>query len=143
MKTPKDPRHQARRLAISVLYAIENSHDQGAPEIPQLIITSKENLEIEEYDHEMVDNILSGVSANSDKLREIISNCSIDWKLDKIYKIDLAILLAAIWELLNTKSPSKVIIDEAVELAKEFGEVESPKFINGILAGVLKKYGQQ
>lgn len=143
MKTPKDPRHQARRLAISVLYALENSQPDEKPSIPLLISTVSENLEIEEYDHEILQKIINGVQADAGNLKEIIANCSIDWKLDKIYKIDLAILLAAVWELLNTKNPSKVIIDEAVELAKEFGEQESPKFINGILAGVLKKYGQQ
>lgn len=143
MKTPKDPRHQARRLAISVLYALENSQKEITPDIQELISTVQENLEIDEYDQQILESILNGVQANSENLKEIIANCSIDWKLDKIYKIDLAILLAAIWELLNTKNPSKVIIDEAVELAKEFGEQESPKFINGVLAGVLKKYGQQ
>lgn len=61
-----------------------------------------------------------------------------EWPLGKIAKIDLAILRVAVHELLEHKEPEKVIIDEAVELAKEFGNDHSPKFVNGVLGTILK-----
>lgn len=62
------------------------------------------------------------------------------WPIDKINKVDLAILRIAIWEIENAKdTPAKVIIDESIELAKEFGAKSSPSFINGVLGTVIKE----
>lgn len=62
------------------------------------------------------------------------------WPLAKINRIDLAILRAAIGELLiHPETPPKVVIDEAIELAKEFGSEASPSFINGVLGTAIKK----
>jgi N utilization substance protein B len=61
------------------------------------------------------------------------------WPLDKINKVDLAILRVALWELIyQSHTPPKVVIDEAVELAKEFGADHSPSFVNGVLGSALK-----
>jgi N utilization substance protein B len=63
-----------------------------------------------------------------------------EWPLDKIAKIDLAILRLASFELLVAKTePPKVIIDEAIELAKAYGNENSSKFINGVLGAILKE----
>ncbi len=71
---------------------------------------------------------------------KVIAKAAPDWPVGKIARIDLAILRLALWELLIVKKePAKVIIDEAVELAKEYGNDHSPKFINGALGTVLKK----
>ncbi len=139
MKTSNDPRHQARRLAISIIYSSEVSNPTALI-VPtdEIVETSKEGLEIDRYDKDMLLSILSGVNAHKAEIREIILKNSIDWAIDKIYKIDLSILYSAIWEIKFGQTPMKVVIDESVELAKEFGETESPKFINGILAGVVK-----
>jgi N utilization substance protein B len=139
MKTSNDPRHQARRLAISIIYSSEifNPASLIVP-TEEIIETSKEGLEIERYDKDLLLNIISGINAHKPELRDIIQKNSIDWAIDKIYKIDFSILLSSIWEIKFGQTPMKVVIDEAVELAKEFGETESPKFINGILAGVVK-----
>lgn len=62
-----------------------------------------------------------------------------EWPIDKIARIDLAILRLASYELLTQKKePAKVIIDEAVELAKSYGNENSSKFINGVLGTILK-----
>ena len=62
------------------------------------------------------------------------------WPLERINKIDLAILRLAIWELcFQKKEPPKVIIDEAVELAKEFGGENSPSFVNGVLGTIYER----
>jgi N utilization substance protein B len=62
------------------------------------------------------------------------------WPIDKINRVDLAILRCAIWELkLQSKTPPKVVIDEAVELAKEFGTDTSSSFVNGCLGSIIKE----
>lgn len=74
------------------------------------------------------------------KIDTIIAKSAPVFPVDKIAKVDLAILRLAVYELLfEKKNPPKVIIDEAVELAKEFGNDTSSSFINGVLGTVLEK----
>jgi len=69
-----------------------------------------------------------------------IERAAPEWPLAKIAKIDLAILRLAVWELAyETTTPPKVVIDEAVELGKSFGNEHSAKFINGVLGTIVKK----
>lgn len=68
-----------------------------------------------------------------------ISTYAPKWPIDKINQVDLAILRCAIWELtFSQKTPPKVVVDESIELAKEFGTDTSSSFINGCLGGILK-----
>lgn len=67
-----------------------------------------------------------------------ISSAAPEWPLSNINRIDLAILRVATDELLNSDTPEKVIIDEAVEIAKEYGAENSASFINGVLGTILK-----
>ncbi len=71
---------------------------------------------------------------------EKIQKAAPEWPLPKIAHIDLAVLRLAVYELTTTKSePPKVIIDEAVELAKSYGNENSAKFVNGVLGTILKE----
>ena len=73
------------------------------------------------------------------EIDNIISQNAPKWPIDKINKIDLAILRVALWELLTKKdTPSKVVIDEAIEMAKEFGAESSSSFVNGVLGSAIK-----
>ena len=77
---------------------------------------------------------------NKEKILAYIEkNLKSDWKIDRISKIDLAILKLAIYEIKYKKLPYKVVINEAVELAKKYGEDNSKKFVNGILASIVKE----
>ncbi len=143
MKTSSDPRHQARKIALSVVYSVLNMGGNDFSNVDQEVITtSTDSLEIENYDEKTLNFILNGVTTQYLQLIELIKKHSEEWETDSMYKIDLTILLIATLELSNKSAPVKVIIDEAVELAKEFGHTESSKFINGVLAGVTKEiYG--
>ncbi len=78
------------------------------------------------------------------KLDKEIEDAAPQWPLDKLNKIDLAILRLAVFELSNSKTPPKVIIDEAVELAKEFGAESTPSFVNGVLGTIYKaRFGKK
>lgn len=73
------------------------------------------------------------------KIDQIISQNAPDWPINKLNKVDLAILRLAIAELITNKStPSKVVIDEAIEIAKTYGTAKTPKFINGVLGSIIK-----
>lgn len=73
------------------------------------------------------------------KIDEIISAHAPDWPIKKLNKVDLAILRLAVDELkFKLKTPPKVVIDEAIELAKTFGGDKTPKFINGVLGAIIK-----
>lgn len=113
MKTSQDPRHKKRQRLIQELFSIE-FHDQPLSHEAQKIWTHKELLDVK------------------------IQEAAPDFPVTKINRVDLAILRLAAYELLVEKqTPPNVIIDEAVELAKEFANETSPAFINGVLAHLL------
>lgn len=79
------------------------------------------------------------VLVNLSKIDEEIGKAAREWPIEKIAKIDLAILRLAVYELIiEKKKPPKVVIDEAVELAKEFGGESSGPFVNGVLGTIFK-----
>ncbi len=78
---------------------------------------------------------------NKEEIDKIISEFAFGWDIDRLFKIDKDILRIAITELAFVKdAPHKVVIDEALELAKKYSTDDSPSFINGILARVVEKY---
>jgi transcription antitermination protein NusB len=80
-----------------------------------------------------------GVTDHLTDIDAKIQTAAPEWPLAKIAKIDLVILRLSVYELIYEKNtPPKVVIDEAVELAKEFGNVNSPQFVNGVLGTILK-----
>lgn len=74
------------------------------------------------------------------RIELLISEAAAEGKTKRINNVDKAVLIVAVWELaIEKKTPPKVIIDEAVELAKEFGSESSPGFVNGILGTILSR----
>jgi N utilization substance protein B len=91
-------------------------------------------------DKEFISSLIRGVRDMADSLDDIIQPIAPDWPLSQIARIDRTILRIGTYELHhNPKVPSRVVINEAVELAKAFGADNSSKFINGVLGTVLKK----
>lgn len=73
-------------------------------------------------------------------IKKQIEEClSEKWTYDRLSKVNVVILEMAVFEMLYLKTPFKVVINEAVELAKAFGDTKSPNFINGVLASIVKK----
>lgn len=115
MKKKTDPRHVKRIKTIKELFAYSFSN----------------NNELGENAKEIQDQAV--------QLDKIISGAAPAWPIEKINKIDLAILRLAVYELTETKTPKKVVIDEAVELAKRYGGESSPSFVNGVLGKILEE----
>ena len=113
MKTATDPRHIRRREAVKALFSETYTHQPALPELAQEILKNKEKIDVQ------------------------IQKAAPQWTLDKLNRIDLAILRLAVFELDGREIPPKVVIDEAVELAKEYGGESSSSFINGVLGTIL------
>src|SRR3990170_6838838 len=118
MKTRLDPRHIKRRSVVKELFAQSFTHQPNLSPLTR--------------------KILKRVPTIDKKIQRVASS----WPIDKINKIDLAILRLAIYEF-ETATPPKVAIDEAVELAKEFGGDNSGSFVNGVLGSILKDLSQK
>ncbi len=116
MKSASDPRHQHRREIIKELFATSFS-PQHIQEATKDVWNAREALDGE------------------------ISKAAPAWPIERLNRIDLAILRLATYELEKKNAPAKVVIDEAVELAKEFGAESSPSFINGVLGTIYKNFG--
>lgn len=115
MKTASDPRHKTRQDIVQLLFSYSF--------VEQKIPNAKAQQVIE----------------NLDAIDVTIREIAPEFPIEKINKVDLAILRLAIFELqFEKKAPPKVIIDEAIELAKEFGGDASPGFVNGALGKLLK-----
>lgn len=115
MKTSQDPRHKKRQTIVKELFSFSFQQKHKINPDTKKIITHLKQID------------------------KLIENAAPQFPVNKLNKIDLAILRLAVFELrIEKKQPTKVIIDEAIELAKEYAGENSPKFINGALGAILK-----
>ena len=130
-------RTQIRELAFQLLYSLEI---QKEIEEEQIQLFLEENEIEEEEQSKYIRETLAGVQ-NKKKAIELLiaNNLKENWTMQRIAKIDLAILKLAIYEMDFVKLPYKVVINEAVELAKKYGDDNAKSFVNGILASVVKE----
>ena len=123
---------------IGYLDAILNAGEKSASalEIAELATLSQKG-DVGEY----IEKIVTAFQKKSEEVDNTIKELSVGWNLDRLFKIDKNILRISIVELNYIKEvPHKVVIDEAVELAKKYSTDDSPSFINGILARVVERY---
>ena len=129
-------RTEAIELAFKLIYSLEIQKNM---EEEQIEIFFEENEITNNEEKEFIKTIFDGLIKNKSEIEELIqSNLKEKWTIDRISKIDLAILKVAIYELIYSKVPYKVVINEAVELAKKYGDDSSKSFVNGILASIVK-----
>ena len=130
-------RSQIRELAFRLIYS---SEVQRVMEDEQIMLFLQENKIESEQEESYIKTIYNGIKDNKEEILSLISrNLKEKWTMDRISKINLAILQVAVYELLYLNLPYKIAINEAVELAKAYGENSSKSFINGILASIVKE----
>lgn len=127
-----------RENAFKLIYSLEIQKAEDIEEQIELFFESND-IKDEEAKKYIKDAILGIKEKETDILKGIEQNLKSDWKLSRIAKLDLAILKLAIYEIRYNDIPYKVAINEAVELAKRYGEDKSKKFVNGILASIVKE----
>lgn len=126
-------RRKARVVALQVLFEVDLAgHDAG-----EALAWRLEEVSLPQEAVDFARELVQGVLTNRDKIDSMIQTRAPAWPVSQIAVIDRNILRLAIFEiLLNNKVPVKAAINEAVELAKDFGSESSPKFINGVLGSI-------
>jgi len=121
-------RSDARELAFKTIYSkFFNTTDDF-------------DLEVDDVDSlNFISKILKSFADNYNEINEIISQNLKGYTINRLYKVDLALITLAVIELKFIKeTPKEIVINEVVELAKKFSTEKSPKFINGVLADIVK-----
>ncbi len=132
-------RTEGRTLIFELLYSLEIQKITKEEQEEQVEIFLQENEVNEEKTVQYIKEEIQGINANEPEIRKTISsNLKEDWNIDRISKVDLALLKLGIYEIFYSKLPYKVVINEVVELAKKYGDEPSPSFVNGILANIIK-----
>ena len=127
-----------RESAFKLIYSLEIQKQDNLKEQIDVYFESEniENKDAKEY----IEDAVLGIENHKEEILGLIEkNLKSDWKIDRISKIDLSILKLAIYEIEYKDIPFKVVINEAVELAKKYGEDSSKNFVNGILASIVNK----
>ena len=130
-------RHLGRIIALQTLYEVEfrGAASDGAVNFDEVYKRNLDRYDKTVKDKAFVKQLAYGTYKNRLKLDDLIRPIAPEWPLDQIARIDLAILELALFELTEMSDvvPPKVVINEAVELAKAFGSDNSSRFINGVL----------
>jgi N utilization substance protein B len=127
-------RTRARSISLQVLYEVDISGHKPGKVLEEHFRRSK----IENSHKKFISQIVAGVTTYKNVLDEFIADFAPEWPLDQVAYIDLNLLRIALWEIAVYKNtPVKVVINEAVELAKLYGAEGSPRFINGVLGGFI------
>ncbi|MFW0784936.1 transcription antitermination factor NusB [Gordonia sp. CPCC 206044] len=137
MKQP-GTRHKARRRAVDLLFEAEAKNVTPG----QLVTERREYVRSDESVgaiHDYTATVIDGLTADMPQIDAVVSSHLKGWTLQRLPAVDRAILRQATWELFNvTDVDTVVIVDEAVELAKELSTDDSPAFVNGVLAQIAE-----
>lgn len=129
-------RKKARDNAFKCVYQLSFGQDIDINKILENCYIENEN---DDEEKEYIEVVLNGINSNIEKIDNIILSNLKNWTIDRIFKIDLAILRLAIYEILFMDNiPVKVSANEAVELAKTYGNNDSKSFVNGLIAKVIE-----
>ena len=136
-------RRQARALALQILYAGDGD---GGTDIGQAVAAWPGDFELDEIDdegRELARRLASAAVAGGAAIDERITAASRNWRLERMGRVDRNILRLAVGELTaSPETPVRVVINEAVELAKRFGTADSPAFVNGLLDRIAAALGR-
>lgn len=126
---------EIREEIFKLIYSLEVQKNESIEQINVFL----ESSDLPEKAKEQIkESTLKIIDLSPEIEEEVAKNLKSEWKINRISKINMSILKIAIYEILHKKLPYKISINEAVELAKKYGEETSASFINGILASVVK-----
>ncbi|MDO4282568.1 MAG: transcription antitermination factor NusB [Clostridia bacterium] len=129
-------RKKARDNAFKCIYELEFDNEKNVEKILAFCYEENENKEDEK---EYMNVVVNGVKENLERIDSMILSKLKNWSMERIAKIDLAILRLAIYEIMYMDDiPVKVTANEAVELAKLYGNNDSKSFVNGVIAKVIE-----
>ena len=133
-------RHKAREISFKYVYQIAFGQPLIVEENGFRDMALEDDKNLNEEDKVFIEGIVNGVKEHLDEIDKVIFSKIAGRSMDRVFKVDLAILRIAVYELLYVKELSyKVVVNEAVEIAKKYGKDNSHTFINGILREVIKE----
>lgn len=135
-------RHLGRIIALQTLYEqdFRRAADDATFDLDEVLQRNISRYEAMVDDVEFIRQLAHGVSKQADELDKKLQPIAPEWPIDQIARMDRVILRIGLYELENESDvPPKVVINEAVELAKAFGSENSSKFINGVLGTALRQ----
>ena len=144
------PRAASRQLALQALYALDLARARAAagdaahgaePRAGEVFDEVAANFELPAGSRSFAEELMRGVSEKRESLDAHIARCARNWRLERMAAVDRNILRLATYELTRGDAPATVIIDEAIELARRFGDDPSPAFVNGVLDAVARELG--
>lgn len=130
-----------RELTFKLLYSLEIQRSFEDEDIE--LFFEDTGLESNQAKKQIKNDVNEIVSNKENLLKLISENLKSDWNVERISKVNIALLEIAIYEILYKKVPYKIVINEVVELAKKYGEDASSSFINGVLATIVKENNLQ
>jgi N utilization substance protein B len=136
-------RHLGRIIALQTLYEQDFRNECGDKSFNLAKVTQRN---IERYhntvdDLDFIKRLVEGIDSKKDKINDLLRPLAPEWPIEQIARMDRIVLEIGAYELFNEDDvPPKVIINEAVELAKAFGGDNSSKFINGVLGSLYKNH---
>lgn len=134
-------RHLGRIVALQTLYEQDFRRDVGDANFDLTEVLQRNIARYQEVleDQAFIDHLVRGTTEKQDEIDAIITPVAPEWPIDQIARMDRSLLRMGVYELMyGNDAPPKVVINEAVELAKAFGGDNSSKFVNGVLGTVLK-----
>jgi N utilization substance protein B len=125
-------RRESRELAVQMLYALDSNPSVGLREMMRMF--REEQPEVSDRLREFAEGLVQGVQEQREVIDAAIKARSKNWSLTRMPRVDLNIMRVAAYELMfRADIPKKVSINEAIEIARRFGDKDSPAFVNGIL----------
>ncbi len=129
-------RKKARDLSFKLIFEYEFLKTRNSLSLEDFLLSES----ISEEDKDYITSVYDGYLENYDKVSKIISDNLKGYTIDRVYKVDLAILALAVYEIEFVKdTPVKIVINEAVNLSKKYSTDNSYKFVNGVLAKIVNK----
>ena len=139
------PRRRSRQVALQVLYAIDLGEVRRSgvpPKTEKALEGIAENFELPEGAHAFAKALVHGIVLHRAELDALLSTHATNWRLSRMAVVDRNILRIGVYELAHTDTPARVVLDEAIELARRFGDDPSPSFVNGVLDAVASAVGR-
>jgi len=131
-------RHKSREFALQMLFEWDMTR-QEPKRVEKLFWKSARAAD---STRDFAEDLFEGAVAQAGAIDELVGRLAENWRLDRLAAVDRNILRLAIYELRSGTAPPKVVIDEALELAKKFSSAEAPAFLNGILDAAFKNLGK-
>ncbi len=135
-------RHQARSAAVQTLCSLQWRNQVLTDDVKKTMSEIQKEFFPSERESDFFEELVFGVIKKRSEIDPLLQEYAPKFKIANLSAVDRVIMQLGMYEMMNTETPPPIIINECVELAKEFGDEGTPKFVNGVLSAHLRKTGK-